>query len=275
MTTARYLTPFATLTVAAALLAFAAPAFAQRAEPRPPELEGVDIAPPPDAKLPLDRPFVDETGKAVRLGDYFVGERPVLLNLGYFRCPMLCGLVLNGLLEGLKGLDWDPGKQFEILTITIDPRETPELAKLKKQNYVKAYGRAAANAGWHFLTGREEDIKAVADSVGFFYRYDEKTNQYAHGAAIFVLTPQGKLSRTIRGIQFDPQTLRLSLAEASEGKQGGTIDSLLLWCYHYDEESGRYTFQAVAIMRVAGIAVLVVLAAFLLPVWLRRRRPAR
>jgi protein SCO1/2 len=270
--------PLRSVHAAVAALAFAllaAPARGQRAEPRPAELEGVEISPVPGTQVPLDRPFVDETGKAVRLGDYFGANRPVLLNLGYYSCPMLCGLVLNALLDGLKGLSWDPGKEFEVVTISINPKETPQLAKLKKQNYVKAYGRPAANRGWHFLTGREEDIRAVTDSVGFYYRYDEKSGQYAHGAAIFILTPRGVLSRAIRGVQFDPQTLRLSLAEASEGKQGGTIDSLLLWCYHYDEESGRYSFQAMTIMRVAGVAVLVLLAALLLPVWLRRRRTTR
>jgi protein SCO1/2 len=258
-----------------ALLVLAAPAPAQRAEPRPAELEGVQIDPVPGTQVPLDRAFVDETGKAVRLGDFFGAERPVILNLGYYSCPMLCGLVLNALLEGLKGLSWTPGKEFEVVTISIHPQETPQLAKLKKQNYLKAYGRPGAARGWHFLTGKEADIRAVTDSVGFFYRYDEKTNQYAHGAAIFILTPKGVLSRAIRGVEFDPQTLRLSLAEASEGKQGSTIDSLLLWCYHYDESSGRYSFQAMAIMRVAGVAVLVLLAAILLPAWLRRRRAAR
>jgi protein SCO1/2 len=257
------------------LIAVAPPALGQRAEPRPAELEGVEITPVPGSQVPLDRAFVDETGKAVRLGDYFGADRPVLLNLGYYSCPMLCGLVLNALLDGLKGLAWNPGKEFEIVTISINPKETPQLAKLKKQNYVKAYGRPSANRGWHFLTGKEADIRAVTDSVGFFYRYDEKSNQYAHGAAIFILTPKGVLSRAIRGVLFDPQTLRLSLAEASEGKQGGTIDSLLLWCYHYDESSGRYSLQAMTVMRVAGGAVLVLLAALLLPVWLRRRRKAR
>ncbi len=263
-----------TLPSLVALLLLAGAAGAQRAEPLPPELEGVRIDPRVGEPLPLDAAFVDEEGKAVRLRDYFGSDRPVILNLGYNRCPMLCSLVLNGLVDALKGVDMEPGESYQILSISIDPTETPQLARLKKQNYLKALGRAGAARGWRFLTGREADIKAVADAAGFFYRYDERDNQYAHGAAIFIYTPQGRMSRALMGIVFDAQTVRLSLVEASEGQQGSTIDGLLLWCFHFDETRGTYAFKAQTIMKVGGALVVIAMAAFLLPAWRRRRRAA-
>jgi protein SCO1/2 len=255
------------------LLALAAgPAVAQRSEPAPDETEGVDIRPNIGGQLPLDATFVDEKGKTVRLGDYFKGEKPVFLTLGYYRCPLLCSLVLNGAVDALRDVDWDPGNEFEMVTISIDPKETPILAKLKKQNYVKYYGKASANRGWHFLTGPQESISAVSDAVGFFYRYDEKTDQYIHGAAVFLVTPDGKLSRCLRGIMWDAQTMRLSLAEASEGKQVSTLDSLLLLCFHYDETAGTYSVQARKVMRIGGALILVVVAAIVVPAWLHSRK---
>ncbi len=254
------------------LLLAAGDARAQRSEPAPDETKGVDIRPNIGGQLPLDATFVDENGKTVRLGDYFDGEKPVFLTLGYYRCPQLCTLVLNGAVDALKDVDWDPGDKFEMVTISIDPKEGPTLAKLKKQNYVRYYGKAAANRGWHFLTGPQESITAVADSVGFFYRYDEETDQYVHGAAVFLVTPDGKLSRCLRGVVWDAQTMRLSLAEASEGKQVSTLDSLLLLCFHYDETAGTYSVQARNVMRIGGLMVVVVVAFLVLPAWLRSRK---
>ncbi len=260
--------------ILAALLLFTAAesAVAQRTETAPEETEGVAIEPKIGGQLPLDATFVDETGRTVRLGDYFKKDKPVFLTLGYYRCPTLCSLVLNGAVDALKGVDWDPGDKFEMVTISIDPKETPTLAKLKKQNYVRYYGKAAANRGWHFLTGPQESITAVADAVGFYYRYDEKTDQYVHGAAVFLVTPDGKLSRCLRGIMWDSQTMRLSLAEASEGKQVSTLDSLLLLCFHYDAETGTYAVQATTVMRIGGVIILIVVAAIVLPAWLRSRK---
>jgi protein SCO1 len=253
-------------------LAVTGPALAQRAEPAPEETEGVDIKPNIGAQIPLDAVFVDENGKEIRLRDYITGDKPVIMSLGYYRCPLLCDLVLNGVVDALKGVEWDPGDQFEMITISIDPKETPTLAKLKKQNYVRGYGKPSANRGWHFLTGKQESITAVANAVGFYYRYDEKQDQFIHGAAVFLLTPDGKLSRCLRGIMFDSQTVRLSLAEASEGKQVSTFDSLLLLCFHYDETEGTYSLQAMNVMRIGGVMVMVVLAAILFPAWLRSRK---
>jgi protein SCO1 len=232
----------------------------------------VDIKPNIGAQIPLDAVFVDENGKEIRLRDYITGDKPVIMSLGYYRCPLLCDLVLNGVVDALKGVEWDPGDQFEMITISIDPKETPTLAKLKKQNYVRGYGKPSANRGWHFLTGKQESITAVANAVGFYYRYDEKQDQFIHGAAVFLLTPDGKLSRCLRGIMFDSQTVRLSLAEASEGKQVSTFDSLLLLCFHYDETEGTYSLQAMNVMRIGGVMVMVVLAAILFPAWLRSRK---
>jgi len=247
-----------------------------RAEPLPDELEGIGITERQGARLPLDAAFVDENGEAVLLGDYF-GERPVLLNLGYYTCPMLCGLVLNAVLEGLKELEWTAGQEFEIVTASIDPSETSTLAKLKKQNAIKDYGRPEAASGWHFLTGDEKNIRALTDSVGFAYRYDEETAQYAHAAGIFICTPDGRLSRVLYGVIYDPQTLRLSLLEASEGKIGSPLDRILLYCYHYDAARGKYAPAAMNIMRGGGALAAVAFGIALALLWRRdaaRRRNA-
>lgn len=245
-----------------------------RAEPLPKDLENVGIMERPNEKLPLDLLFTDESGEAARLGDFF-GERPVLLNLGYYTCPMLCGLVLNGILEALKSIDWTPGKEFEIVTVSIDPSETSTLARLKKENTIEEYGRAGAAKGWHFLVGEEEEIRALTDAAGFRYAYDEERGEYIHAAVIIVCTPDGRLSRYLYGVLFDPQTLRLSLLEASEGKIGSPLDRILLYCYHYDAARGRYAPAALNIMRAGGALAVVVLGITLAALWRRDagRRP--
>lgn len=241
-------------------------------EPLPDELEGVGITEHLKAQVPLDLKFKDERGNIVRLRDYFKKDRPVILTLNYYMCPMLCTLQLNGLIEGLKNMDWVPGDQFEIVTVSINPAETPSLAQLKKQNYLKEYGRPAAAQGWHFLTGQQEDIKKLADTVGFGYRFDEQTMQYAHAAALFILTPEGKISRYLYGILYDAQTLRLSLVEASEGKVGSTFDYVLLTCFHYSATEGRYALAAVGLMRIGGALTVIILGIVLLSFWLRDAR---
>ncbi|MBM3319592.1 MAG: SCO family protein [Candidatus Eisenbacteria bacterium] len=245
-----------------------------RAEPLPKDLENVGIMERPNEKLPLDLLFTDESGEAARLGDFF-GERPVLLNLGYYTCPMLCGLVLNGILEALKSIDWTPGKEFEIVTVSIDPSETSTLARLKKENTIEEYGRAGAAKGWHFLVGEEEEIRALTDAAGFRYAYDEERGEYIHAAVIIVCTPDGRLSRYLYGVLFDSQTLRLSLLEASEGKIGSPLDRILLYCYHYDAARGRYAPAALNIMRAGGALAVVVLGITLAALWRRDagRRP--
>jgi protein SCO1/2 len=251
------------------LLVASQPAVAQRKEPLPKDLEGVGITEHAGAKLPLDLEFTDEDGKAVRLAQYFPGNRPVILTLGYYRCPMLCTLVLNSLVDGLKDLPWMPGNQFEIVTVSIDPTETPTLARLKKENYLADYGRPGAAAGWHFLTGREENIKKLADAVGFGYRYVEERGQYAHPAAIFVITSDGRMAKYLYGVLYQPKTLRLALAEAGEGKIGTTTDRLLLYCFHYDAQEGRYVLAASNIMRFGGAVTALVVGLWLAVAWRR------
>ncbi|MEW6367564.1 MAG: SCO family protein [Acidobacteriota bacterium] len=247
-----------------------ASAQAPRAEPMPKQLEGVEVTERPDSPIPLKLEFTDEDGRAVRLGDYFKRGRPVILTLGYYECPMLCTLVLNGLIETLKTIEWTPGLEYEIVTVTINPAETYRLARLKKENYLTEYGRAGAAMGWHFLTGREENIKALAGAVGFGYKYDERIEQYAHPAVIIVTTPEGHVSRYLYGIKYEPKTLRLALVEASEGKIGSTVDQVILYCYHYDAAAGRYAPAAMKLMRIGGVATLVTVAGLLAYLWIGR-----
>jgi protein SCO1/2 len=262
--------------LALAVLAGAATcALAQRGEPLPTELEGVGITEHLDARVPLDTTFDDETGKQVTLGSYFVKDRPVILTLNYFTCPMLCTLILNGMTDAMKEIPWTPGRQFEIVTVSFDPTETPTLARLKKKSYLEAYGRPDAAAGWHFLTGEEENIRALTDAVGFKYRWDDTEKQFAHAAAIFILTPDGHISRYLYGVQFEPKDLRLALLEASSGKIGSPMDQVLMYCYHYDASSGRYSIAAQQIMKIGGILTVLVLAGWLIGFWLRERSQGR
>jgi protein SCO1/2 len=241
----------------------------------PAELREVGITEHLDAKLPLDVEFTDELGNTVRLGDYFDGDRPVVLTLNYYRCPMLCGLQLNGVVEGLTQVDWTIGNEFEMVTVSIDPLETPALAREKKQNYVKWYDRPAAGSGWHFLTGREHDIQRLSETVGFRYRYDAESDQYAHAAAIFVCTPEGRVARYLYGIEYPPRDLRLALLEAAEGDIGNALDQLILFCYHYDPSNRRYAPVAMNIMRLGGSATALILGLSLGMLWIRDARRRR
>ncbi len=247
-----------------------------RAEALPEDLEGVGIEEHLDAPLPLDTVFTDELGREVTLRQYFDGERPVVLNLGYYSCPMLCGLVLNGLVDAMQELSWTCGEDYRVVTLSIDPTETHTLASLKKANAVRELGRPEAAAGWCFLTGREEPIHAVSDAAGFMFRWNEKRQQYAHAAVLVVCTPDGRVSRYLYGIQFDPQTLRLSLVEAADGKAGSSFDRLLLFCFHYDAEEGRYGPEARNLMKAGGLVTVLLLGGILTGFWRReRRRSAR
>jgi protein SCO1/2 len=245
---------------------------AQLVEQVPEALEEVGITEHLDAKLPMDLEFRDEDGLSVTLGSFFDGERPVILTLNYYRCPMLCGLMLNGLVDGLDQMEWTPGQEFEIVTVSINPLETPALAKEKKQNYIKRYGRPSAMSGWHFLTGNEPEIDRLAETVGFRFVYDPVGKQYAHAAAIFVCTPDGRVARYLYGIEYPPKRLKLGLLEASEGKIGSTLDQLILYCYHYDPTNRRYSPVAMNIMRVGGGATASILAVTLGIFWFREWR---
>jgi len=246
---------------------------------RPADLEGIDIVEHLNDTLPLELEFVDASGKPVKLGDYFNQGKPVIITLNYYECPMLCSLQLNGLLgrkpagmdlgQGIMGLEWDLSDKYEIVTVSFDPSEGPDLAGPKQESYLKAYRREGVKTGWHFLTGTAENSKALAEAIGFNYKWNEENNQWAHAAAIYIATPQGRLSRYLYGVSYDPATLRMALLEASEGKIGNTIDKFLLWCFHYDDYSGQYTLAVMNIMRALGFVTMVALGVGLFILWRR------
>jgi len=236
------------------------------ASTRPPLLQNVGIEQHLDAQVPPDLTFRDETGKAVKLGDYF-GRKPLILNLVYYNCTMLCGEALAGLASAMRLVKFDVGKEFDVVTVSFDPRETPEMAAAKKNDYVKRYGRANAAAGWHFLTGQADSIDSLTKAVGFQYQYDPKTSQYAHATAIMLLTPQGHISRYFYGVDFPPKDLRMGLVEASQGKIGNAVDAVLLYCYHYNPETGKYGAMVANILRLAAAATILFLGGFLFILW--------
>lgn len=246
----------------------AAPA-SGRMEPAPAELNEVGVTPHLDAQIPLSLPFVDADGTPVTVRQFFDGKRPVLLTMNYSNCPMLCSLQLTGLFEGLSGMSWSIGENFQMVTVSIDPKETPERARLTKQKYMKVYGRPGAAGDWHFLTGEEKNIQALARTVGFGYRYDPDSKQYAHAAVTMVCTPDGRVSRYLNGIEYDPQTLRLSLVEAAQGKIGSAMDQAVLFCFHYDETKGRYGPAAMKIMRLGGAVTMILLGGAVAILWRR------
>lgn len=223
-------------------------------------------------QVPLELPFRDDAGRPVKLGDYF-GQRPAVLILAYYRCPMLCDLVMQAAERGLKPLSLDPGKDFDVIVASIDPTDTPERAAMKKRDIVKRYGRPGTEGGWHFLTGPPPSIERLANAVGFKYFYDKDKDQFAHAAGIVILTPEGKVSRYFFGIEYPPRDLRLGLVEASGNKIGGVVDQVLLYCFHYDPTVGRYSAVTLNIIRGAGALFVVGLVLFIL--LLRRRETAQ
>ncbi|MEO8431203.1 MAG: SCO family protein [Acidobacteriota bacterium] len=244
---------------------------ARTADTRPAILREVGVVQRLGQPLPLDAIFQDEAGRAVRLGQYF-GKRPVVLVLAYYDCPMLCTEVLNGLLSSLRTLSFDVGKEFEVVTVSFDPREKPADAAAKKKPYIEAYKRPGAAEGWHFLTGGSGSIDRLTAAVGFRYKYDESVGQFAHAAALYVATPDGRLSRYFYGIDYAPRDLRLGLIEASAKRIGNPVDQILLYCYHYDPKVGRYGAVVMNVVRVAGAGTVLVMLGFLLAMWRRERR---
>lgn len=233
-----------------------APTFAE--EVTPPELKGVALEDKLGEQIDLEIPFIDEEGQIFPLRHYISGEKPVLLLPVYYECPTLCGLVLNGVLQGFKDLKWNVGKEFEVVTFSINPLEKPETAKTKKANYCGAYGRDGVEEGWRFLTGTEEAIRSLTEQIGFQYQYDAKEKQYAHPALLYILTPEGKIARVLSGVEFPERDLRLAMVEASEGKIGNIIDHALLFCYRYDPKKSKYTLFASNLMKgsAAGTVLL-------------------
>jgi protein SCO1/2 len=222
---------------------------------RPPGLKNVGIQQNLNQPVPLDLMFTDDLGRSVRLGDYF-GKRPVILNLVYYNCPMLCGEVLSGLEHSLRMMTLDVGKDFDVITVSFDPRETPEMAAAKKAEFLKLYNRAGAEQGWHFLVGQPGPIDALTKAAGFQYQYDEKTQQFAHATAIMILTPEGKIAQYYYGVEYPPKDLRLGLVEAGQGRIGTVVDQLLLYCYHYDPAQGKYSATILRVLRLAGLATM-------------------
>jgi len=258
----------------AVVLAAAVPdaGVAARKEPAPKQLEQVGITEHLDVPLPLDLSFRDSQGQEVTLAKYFDGEHPVVLTLNYSSCPMLCSLQLTGLFDGLKKLKWDLGRQYRMITVSIDPKETPERAAMAKRRYLRQYGRSGVGSGYECLTGSNANIKRLADTVGFRYRYIPETGEYAHAAVTIICTPDGRVSRYLYGVEYAPQTLRLALTEASEGRIGSTVDQLLLFCFHYDSAAGKYGPSALKLMRLGGILTVCVIGGLLLAYWRREQK---
>jgi protein SCO1/2 len=263
--------------VAIAILALSAVALAQPRGPimgggimsppanqRPIGLEFVGIEQHLNAEVPGDLPFKDELGNPVKFGDYFGKGRPVILNLGYYQCPMLCGELLQGLTGSMKVLTLELGRDYDVVTVSFDPRETTEMAAAKKRDMMKRYGRPNGAAGWHFLTGPAESINALTKAVGFQYQFDTKTQQYAHATAIVILTPDRHIAEYFYGVEFSPKDMRLGLVQASQGKIGNVTDAVLLYCYHYDPRTGKYGALISNILKLAAVATMLILGTFML-----------
>lgn len=215
-----------------------------------------------DAQVPLDLTFVDEAGKTVPLRNYFNGK-PAILVLAYYDCPMLCTLVLNGLVKALRTLSLSVGADFNVLTVSFDAREKPELAAEKKQIYLDAYNRSGAEGSWHFLTGTEDAIQQLTQAVGFRYEYDQKSNQFAHASGVIILTPDGRISKYFYGVEYSARDIRLGLVEASEGKIGSLVDQVLLLCFHYDPAGAKYSLLVFRVVQVTGLGVLLLLGSYI------------
>jgi len=233
------------------------------ANQRPPGLKDVGVEQHLNEQIPPDLTFRDETGEPVRLGDYF-GSKPIILDLAYYKCPLLCSEVLAGLTSALKPMKFDVGRDFEVLTVSFDPRETPQDATETKAVYLKRYGRAEAERGWHFLTGPQESIDTLTRAAGLQYHYDAGTGQFAHSTAIMILTPPGKIAQYYYGVEFPSRDLRLALLEASRNKIGNLVDQILLYCYHYDPSAGRYNVVIFRVLRLAGVLTVLLLGGFMI-----------
>ena len=267
-------TPRAALTLVLALLPALAAAQMGAAPPPQPATPGVLSQIGFDQRLgesvPLDLSFTDEAGRGVRLGDYF-GKRPVVLSLVYYDCPMLCTLSLNGLSAALEVLSFVPGQEFEVVTVSFDPKETPALAAAKKKAYLSRYKRPGAEVGWHFLTGSAESVTALTRAVGFRYVWDEATKQFAHPAGVVVLTPEAKISHYLFGVEYAPKDLRLALVAAGGGRIGGPADQLLLYCYRYDPQAGAFSANILNLVRLLGVLTVLSLAGYILSASVKRR----
>jgi len=237
----------------------------------PAELKGVGVEEHLGTVVDRDLTFTDDQGKTVKLGDYLKSDKPVLMAMVYYNCPSLCNFHLNGLTDTMKQLKWTTGREFEFVAVSMNSEETPDLASKKKQNHLKVYGRPEGDVGWHFLVGSTENVKKLSDQLGFRFQWIPEKKEFAHASVAYVLTPEGTISRYLHGIQVAPQTLRLSLLEASNGKIGSVLEQALMFCFQFDPQKNKYTLYAWNIMRAGAILMMLALAVFLVPVWWRDR----
>ena len=237
----------------------------------PEALKDVGIEQKLDARLPLEAEFRDEAGRTVQLSTFFHSKKPVILAPVYYRCPMLCTQILAGMESSLRAVSFDAGRDFEVVAFSFDPKDTPADAASKRDMYVKRYGRPNTANGWHFLTGDEANIRALTDALGFHYKYDPKTDQFAHASAIMIATPEGRLSKYFYGVEYAPRDVRLGLVEASQNKIGNPVDQILLFCFHYDPVTGKYGAVVMNMVRFAGAAFVLIAGTFLL--FVLRREP--
>jgi protein SCO1/2 len=245
---------------------------AQAVQEKPQELQGIDIEEHLGQRIPLDLQFTNENGQLESIGKYFNQGKPVILILAYYECPMLCTLVLNGMAVGVNQLDWTLGNEYQILTISINPAETPDLAAAKKVNLMNTISKKKNVNGWRFFVGRQDQITKLANAIGFKYYYDERQKQFAHPAVATILAPDGRISRYLYGVDFKKQDLRLALLEASEGKIGNSIDRIILYCFHYDPSARGYVLFATNVMKLGGLATVIAVGALLSVFWIRERR---
>lgn len=277
----RALSAFANLVLSLALAVSGVDAFAQTdrkgegegtPNEMPKQLENVGITEQLGSSVDPTIAFKDERGNDVTMGSYLGKNKPVLISLAYFNCPGLCNFHLNGMVDALKEVSLKMGKDFEYLVVSFDDKETPLLASQKKQSYLRSFGNSEAAAGWHFLTGSAASVEALTKQVGFKFKWDEPSKEFAHASAAIMLTPDGKIARYLHGIHFEPKSLRLGLLEASEGTVGTIVDRFLLYCFHYDPKQNKYAVAAMSVMRIAGAATVLILALFIAPYWWRQRR---
>ncbi len=242
---------------------------------QPADLQKIAFDQKLNAQIPLDLRFKDEAGRVVTLGDYFNHGKPVVLTLVYYDCPMLCTLVLNGLAGAMKGMSLEPGRDYELVTVSFNPRETAQLAAEKKKSYIGRYGHSEAASAWHFLTGDQPSIERLTRAVGFHYVHDPATGQYAHATGLMIATPDGRLAKYLYGIEYSPRQLRMALVDASAGRIGTPVDRILLYCYHYDPATGKYGLVILNVIRLGGVVTLVALGSFILVMVSRERRRNR
>jgi protein SCO1/2 len=238
----------------------------------PNELKSVGVDEHMGAQLDLSNEFTADDGVTAPLGRFFGGHKPVLMAMVYYNCPSLCSYHLNSINDTLKQLKWTSGEQFELVAVSMDHHETPDLAAKKKQSYVKAYGRPEGEKGWHFLVGKEANVKKLADQLGFRFQWMPEKKQFAHAAVAYVITPDGKISRYLHGLGTDAQTMKFSLLEASNGKIGSIVEQVLMFCFQFDPKKSKYTLYAWNVMRLGGILMVLMLAVVLVPLWKRDMR---